>query len=166
MNIAVVVPSTGLSVSSRQRLSEMKVILWRIFAKIALIFLASMPYASAHRPRDAADLVGQYQIGGSDPNYPVINLTLFQNGKFFMITDLGHDVKVRGKWRLDDRKVILSIRGRYKKKIPVFGWLLQIRSQGVAYDLVPNETVDAYREDPSNVNARFGRLTQEARKFY
>ncbi len=99
-------------------------------------------------------------MGGADPDYPVIKLTLFQNSKFSMIANLGHKVKVRGKWRLDGRQIILCLNRDYValKNARVFGWLLQPRSRGASFDLVPNETIDAYQKDPSNISACYRRV--------
>src|ERR1700737_2575999 len=135
----------------------MKVFLGRrlVFAATALVAFASLTAASSRRPLSAEALVGQYQMGGAGSDGPVIELTLFQNSKFSMITNLGHKVRVKGNWRLDARHIILCLNRDYVavKNASVFGWLLQPRSRGASFDLVPNETIDAYQKDPSNIAA-------------
>jgi hypothetical protein len=128
-----------------------------IFALLcaASVAFASLPSAFARRPLDPGVLVGQYEMSGADP----MRLILSRNGKFIMAMNLGHDVKVRGTWRLDGTQVILCIRRGYltMKNTRVFGWLLQARWHGASFDLVPKETLDRYEEDPSNVGTCFRR---------
>ena len=121
---------------------------------------SSLPSTSVRRLLEPGALVGQYQIGEGNSAYPVIRLTLIRDGRFVLITNLGRKVKVFGKWRLDNGQVILCLNSGYlaMKNIQVFGWLLQVRTRGAFFDLVPNDTIAAYHRDPSNIGACYRRL--------
>jgi hypothetical protein len=106
-------------------------------------------------------LVGQYQLGDATPDNFVVKLTLSRYGKFMMITNLGHKVKLQGDWRLDGTQVILRLRhdGYFSmEKYHVFGWRLRALWREGSFDLVPIETLEAYQKDPANVMTRYRRV--------
>lgn len=121
----------------------------------ALVFLLFFAPARGEDPAlSMPALAGQYAIG-EDPN--VTLLSLLPSGRFIMrsIKNLGEQTgqQVQGVWTLKSAQVSL----RVSDPRHPFRWNYQAMAYGDSFDLVPDELVDFYREEPSNRGSRYRR---------
>ena len=100
-------------------------------------------------------LTGQYSLGAGASRAA---LTLSRSGTFTMSSAsvLAMDRKVSGQWRVDGSKVVLW----YNNKGRLHRWALETIARGDSIDLVPEELVAIYKENPRNIGARYQRVSR------
>ena len=105
------------------------------------------------RTATAAAVVGHYSLGAGANRTA---LSLSASGTFTMSSTavLGRDRKVFGQWRVDGRQVVLW----YNNNGRLHRWVLEAITNGDSFDLVPEELVEIYKENPRNIGVRYRRV--------
>lgn len=114
----------------------------------------------ANESLDSAEsVVGVYTIGTGAHR---ATLALLDSGAFFMWSpkDFGNGARVNGEWHLDDSRLVLRMTDGTR-----FCWALATYSRGASFDLVPEELLDLYRQNPANVGNHYRYMSREATKL-
>ena len=153
-----VIPAV-LSCSRRDSaLLDRMILVAKVLLLTAAFLVASVDLAtaaeSAERIVTADTLQGQYSIGAG-PSRTELSLT--SSGTFTMSSraDLGTKGQLHGRWHLIDSDVVLWV----KQNGRVHRWGLRAFPHGDGFDLVPEETVSIYAENPQNIGGRYRRLS-------
>ena len=126
-----------------------------VLAAIAIAALCGPPgiAAAAGVPPSPEDIAGQYEMG-SGPNR--VALTLFDGGTFVMDSrsDMGGVRQLRGQWNLYHTQLVLrTIDGARR-----FRWVIAIFPRVDGFDLVPEETLEPYKQSPTDTGSRYRRV--------
>lgn len=106
--------------------------------------------AAGEPPLTRENVAGQYSLG-SGPNQ--VRLTLYSDGAFTMASSasLGDSQQAIGEWHVTESRVSLWS----KKGKRVFRWGMEAFPHNGRFDLVPEELLTRYQENPSNVGTAY-----------
>jgi TonB family protein len=99
------------------------------------------------------NITGEYVMGAGASR---VTLTLFRGGTFKMDSpsDMGGERRLRGEWHLYQTQLVLRTTDGARK----FRWILATFPRADGFDLVPEETVALYNENPKNIGSRYRRV--------
>ncbi|MBA2271947.1 MAG: TonB family protein [Chthoniobacterales bacterium] len=118
---------------------------------------APPPTGREETPLTSKTLTGAYVIGVGPSR---VELGLAEGGTFAMKSPsgFGRATEVQGQWRLGGSQIILWTMNQGQP----FRWSLGIIPRGGGFDLVPNELLETYQENPLNKGSRYRRVSKDA----
>ena len=122
-------------------------------AMLVLVFGLGAFMAAAEESPSAEAITGQYVMGGGASR---MVLVLAEGGAFVMTSPshFGTEGEVSGQWSLYESQLVLRTLSPGRK----FRWVLETFPRGDRFDLVPEETLEAYKENPQSSGTRYRRV--------